>query len=184
MSDLIETKNLEWKPIAKKVLQPTVIGNLCEVTSISPENTKADFIVLDTPDWVIVIPELNENFLMVEQWRHGNSCMSREFPGGVVNKGELAEDGARRELLEETGFLANELIHLGTMSPNPALFSNRVHFYLAKDLVQKGEQNLDEEEYVSFLKVPKQEVIENMGSELYCHGLMASALMFYLRRKG
>ena len=173
--------NLCWKPCGKNILQKTPIGSLCEIESISPENEKAKYIVLDTPDWVIVIPELDDCFLMVEQWRHGANQICREFPGGVIDKGETPEQGALRELLEETGYKPRKLTKLGSMSPNPAIMSNHVHFFLAQDLEKVGNQDLDADEYVNFYKEKKAQVIKNMGSSVYQHGLMASALMFYLR---
>jgi len=180
-NELQSNINLCWKPLEKTVLQKTPIGSLCEVESLSPENEKSKYIVLDAPEWVIVIPELEDCFFMVEQWRHGANQLCKEFPGGVIDKGETPEQGALRELLEETGYKPGKLTKLGSMSPNPAIMSNRVHFFLAEDLEKVGNQELDPDEYVSFFKEKKTEVIKNMGNELYQHGLMASALMFYLR---
>ena len=68
--------NLCWKPCGKNILQKTPIGSLCEIESISPENEKAKYIVLDAPDWVIVIPELDDCFLM---------------GSGAITVGELGE---------------------------------------------------------------------------------------------
>lgn len=173
--------NLKWQPLGKKILQKTSIGSLCEIESLSPEKEKSNYIVLDTPDWVIVIPEIDDCFLMVEQWRHGANQLCKEFPGGVIDEGETPEQGALRELLEETGYKPKKLTKLGSMSPNPAIMSNHVHFFLAQDLVKEGKQELDADEYVSFFKETKENVINNMGDTLCQHGLMASALMFYLR---
>lgn len=174
-------EDLCWKPCGKNILQKTPIGSLCEIESVSPENEKAKYIVLDGPDVVIIIPELEDCFLMVEQWRHGSSEICKEFPGGVIDKGEAPEEAAFRELLEETGYKAGKLTKLGSMCPNPAIMSNHMYVFLAKDLEKVGNQNLDSDEYVKVFKEKKAQVIKNMGSSVYQHGLMASALMFYLR---
>ena len=104
--------NLIWKPFEKEVLRDTPIGALCQVKSLSPENKEGKYIVLDGPDVVIIIPELEDCFLMVEQWRHGSSEICKEFPGGVIDKGETPEQGALRELLEETGLIADRVENL------------------------------------------------------------------------
>jgi len=59
--------------------------------------------------------------------------------------------------------------------------ANRVHIFLAQDLVPLENQNLDDDEYVDVEKVPVQEVLEGMGRPPYVHALMASALTLYLR---
>ena len=53
----------------------------------------------------------------------------------------------------------------------------------ADDLEKVGNQDLDDDEFVQFFKEKKSDVIKNMGNEVYQHGLMASALMFYLTSK-
>lgn len=173
--------NLEWQQKDKVTLLSTAIATITETTSISPDKTTGRYIVMDAPDWVIVIPELTETneFLMVKQWRHGIQRLSIEFPGGVIDKNESIEDAAKRELQEETGYTTNHLIHLGSLSPNPAIMSNTVHIFLAQDLTKTSEQDLDSDEYVDFLKMSKQEVFEKMGTKDFPHALMSSALNLY-----
>jgi 8-oxo-dGTP pyrophosphatase MutT (NUDIX family) len=120
---------------------------------------------------------------MVHQWRYGSAELSVEFPGGVVEKGEDPEAGARRELEEETAHRAGRLIKFGSLRPNPAIMSNTVHFYLAEDLIPLSRQNLDEDEFVDVLRISEKEVIANMGKPPYIHSLSAAALAFYLIRK-
>ena len=117
---------------------------------------------------------------MVKQWRHGEKALSIEFPGGVIDEGESPEDGARRELKEETGAVAGKLVHLGTVNPNPALFANHFHIYCAKDLDFTGTQNLDSDEFLDYMLMDQKEVIKKMGSKEFPHALMASALCLYL----
>ncbi len=176
----MENENLEWNEIEKTELMKTRVMTVCQTTSISPDGKKGNFIVNDAPDWVIVIAEKGENFLMVKQWRHGEKHLSVEFPGGVIDKGETPEQAARRELKEETSFEAGKLEYLGKMNPNPALFRNHSHIFAASELTSSGKQNLDDDEYVSYFEIPKSEVIEKMGSEDFNHALMAAALLRYM----
>ena len=81
-------EKLKWKTGETKSLLKTVV---CEVTSrhnTSSTGAEGDYIVMKAPDWVIVVAEHENNFLMVKQWRHGEKALSVEFPGGVIDKGE------------------------------------------------------------------------------------------------
>ena len=177
---------LTWEEESRK----TVFS--CSIFSISErfcrhdgENLKT-FTVLDTSDWAIVIPVLEtargREFVMVRQWRHGAQELSLEFPGGVFEKSENALQAAARELLEETGFCAKKMEKLGEFSPNPAIMSNRVHFFLAQDLAPPSAQNLDEDEYVEVETVPWEEVFRGMGKPPYIHALMGTAMSLYMAK--
>ena len=103
------SRDFSWKTIGEEKAFSTPIfdGYLADRTG--PEGRKGRFVWLDSPDWVVIIPWLLvdgiPHFIMEEQWRHGPCRMTREFPAGLVDKGEEAAAAAGRELLEETGML-------------------------------------------------------------------------------
>ena len=170
-------QNLEWKIENERELLKTVVFTVNETTSISPKGEEGHYIIMDAPDWVIVIPEIDGNFLMVKQWRHANNSLSIEFPGGVINPGEEPAVAAKREMEEETGYRAEKLTYLGNANPNPALMKNRVHFFAAENLKKIGLQHLDADEFVEFMEIPCAEVYEKIGSPEYPHALMMAALL-------
>ena len=172
------TTNLEWKEIKKDEILKTQVFTVSKTQSISPEGETGNYIVMDANDWVITIPVLGEYFLMVEQWRHGEKKLSIEFPGGVIEKGEDPKVAAMRELKEETGYVSNKLVYLGSMNPNPALMCNHVHFFAAYELENSGKQNLDSDEFINILKLKRSEVFEKLGTEKFQHALMGTALAF------
>ncbi len=180
MKDL---SKLEWTETDSKVILHTRVFDVTERTSLSPEGKKGTYIVNNAPDWAIIIPVYEDNFLMVKQWRHGEKKVSIEFPGGVIEKGEDIQKGIERELLEETGAVAKKITKLAAVNPNPALFSNHVHIFCAEDLTFTGKQNLDEDEYLNCIKIPQEKVISEMGSSEYPHALMMAALFAWLRYK-
>ncbi|MDR0389797.1 MAG: NUDIX hydrolase [Spirochaetaceae bacterium] len=179
---------LVWSVQNQKKVFSCPVFSVRDIVSLSPGGDRAHFSVIDAADWAIIIPLLEKDgrkyFVMVRQWRHGTQTISLEFPGGVIERGEDPLAGARRELLEETGYSAGKIQKLGELSPNPAIMSNRVHFFMGTELVDSGKQSLDEDEFVEIELTPEEEVIRAIGQPPYVHALMASALSFYLGGRG
>ena len=180
-------KDLQWQVKNSEELCKTPVFTINTVTSVSPDNNEGKYIVLDAPDWVITIPVLTVNgkrhFLLVKQWRHGANKLSIEFPGGVINKGEEPSCAALRELAEETGYTAKKLKHLKSVYPNPAIMSNKCHFFLAEELTNTEKRNLDKDEYITVMTVDEQTLLNEMGEDKTTHALMSTALFFYLQSR-
>lgn len=180
---MMNKTDLKWSITDSKLLLHTPIFDVNEQHEVAATGIEGDYVAMDAPDWAMVIAEYRGSFVLVRQWRHSAECLSLEFPGGMVDDGEDAATASRRELMEETGFEAGRLTHLGTVSPNPALFKNRFHVYLAEDLKQTGTQSLDHDELLTYELMPTDEVIRHYGKGEFAHALMGTALMFYLRHR-
>ena len=91
----------------------------------------------------------------VRQYRAGTDTVTLELPGGMVDPEDANTVVAgRRELLEETGYSANEFLDLGFVDPNPALQSNRCGTVLALNAHSVGPQQLDGSEEIDLACVP------------------------------
>jgi 8-oxo-dGTP pyrophosphatase MutT (NUDIX family) len=65
--------------------------------------------------------------VLIRQLRQGSQAVTLEIPGGLVDPGETPTQAGARELREETGYLTRELVHMGQVNPNPALYNNICH---------------------------------------------------------
>lgn len=85
-----------------------------------------------TRDYVSVLAVTAEaSFVLVRQYRAAVERITLELPGGHVDQGDTPENAARKELREETGFIAGEFIPLGELAPDTGRLGNRMWCFFA-----------------------------------------------------
>ena len=116
--------------------------------------------VVEHPGGVGILP-VDENGVcyMVRQFRYPFSRQLLEIPAGKLEYGEDPLECAVRELSEETGFTADELIYLGKCLTSPGFSSETLHIYLARGL-HAGRAHLDEDEFLNVEKHSLSELCE------------------------
>ncbi|MEQ6036495.1 NUDIX hydrolase [Staphylococcus saccharolyticus] len=102
-----------------------------------------------------VTPE-NE-VLLVKQFRKPIEKPLLEIPAGKLESGEDRIEAAKRELQEETGYIASDLELITDMYGSPGFSSEKLTIYFANQLIE-GEMNLDEDEFVELHKLPIKDV--------------------------
>ena len=188
----IDTMHLYWASEKPEKIFKCPIFEVSKVRRVSQDGRVGDFITLDCPEWVVIIPIYKDEdgvvrVIVEQQYRHGSDSVTREFPAGLVEKDEDALTAAKRELLEETGLEAGRVTLLGNLSPNNAFMSNRQYFFLAEELSKVSGQSLDQNEEIDILSLPLEDVINEMGTNLSDTALMMAAtglLMKEERRRG
>lgn len=174
---------ITWKKVESKEIADCRVFRVREDLSENSETgEKANFFVIENPDWVnIIAVTKNDKVVLIEQFRQGTEEITLEIPGGMIDKGEDAAKCAERELLEETGFSAKEIIYLGKSRPNPAIQSNWIYHFYAKDCEKTGDTKFDEHESIN-TQLTKLSEIENLiESEKITHSLVLAG--FYRLEK-
>ncbi len=148
---------------------------------IESEDHKATFSIIEAPDWINVIALTEEDeIVLVEQYRYGIEEPTLELPGGMVDFGEHPKETSIRELKEETGFAGTEVINLGKVSSNPAIFTNYTHTYLIKNCKRVSDQNLDGNERINVQVIPLDEFLDLVANGEVHHSLVVAAVAKYL----
>lgn len=91
------------------------------------------FTSIRKADGVGIITIQDQSVLLVEQYRHIVGSRMLELPGGRIEERETPEEAARRELAEECGFIAGEMMLLGSFHPFPSLLSEKVHIFYTEN---------------------------------------------------
>lgn len=101
----------------------------------------------------------NGNLVMERQFRYPLHREFIELPAGKIDDGEDILVTAQRELLEETGYVASEWVHLTTAWPCIGYSDERMEYFLARGLKHVG-RNLDEGEFLEVFELSPTEAME------------------------
>ncbi len=101
------------------------------------------------------------NVPLVKQFRYPLQKLLLEIPAGKLEPGEDPVQAARRELSEETGYEAEELIDLGSAVASPGFCDEVLHMYLARGLRPIG-QHLDQDEFLDVVTMPFDELVRQV----------------------
>lgn len=145
-----------WRTIVKKVFKDPN-GERMEAYTKDPLGSHAFAVIALTPDNKVVINEM---------FRPGPGIVMYELPGGGSSDGDkdLAQ-GALRELREETGYVSEDIEHLGKVYKDA--WGNVEHnFFIARNCVQSAEQELDKEEFIEPKEITIEQLLKNARASL------------------
>jgi 8-oxo-dGTP pyrophosphatase MutT (NUDIX family) len=175
----------KWKTLKSKNILQNKIFSFNEEQVLSPKNKKFPVWVMKVPTWINIIPVTNDNkIIMVKQYRFGNKEITLEIPGGMSEPNEDPKSAAIREMKEETGYTSENVIEIGSVSPNPALMNNLAITYLAFDVERTSIQNLDTMEDIEIIEIDLEEVPRLIQNKTINHALVVSAFYFFDKYKG
>ncbi len=148
-----------------------------------PDGTRSEREIVEHPGGVTVIPYTSEGkIVMVEQYRHAAEQVMLELPAGRLEKGEKAEVGGRRELKEETGYSAGEMIYLFDFYTTPGYSSECLNLYLAKKLT-RGDQQLEKGEFLTIKEIDPGEIMDLILSGKIKDSKTIIGLMAFLQQE-
>lgn len=173
-----------WKRIRSKSSRSFRVFSIRTDTTISPRTgRKHDFYIIESNDWVNVIPlTADHEVVMIKQYRHGSGEVTLEIPGGLVEAGDTSKQAAARELLEETGYRAKRWTKIGVVNPNPALFNNRCSTFLAQDIQKVSGPSPDQTEDIEVIRISLANIPGLILKGKIDHAMVITAFTHYFFR--
>lgn len=169
-----------WKVLSSKELFSSGLFQLKSDQCELPDGrVMPNYYVMEFPDWVNILPVTKEGqVILIRQYRHASGQEHLEIPGGSTDP-RLKESvlaGARREMLEETGFDSEDIVKVASHYPNPALQTNQMHTYIAFNCEKVQEQNLDEFEDLSLYFCSVSQLEEHLLKGDINHSIMMASV--------
>jgi 8-oxo-dGTP pyrophosphatase MutT (NUDIX family) len=142
-----------------------------------------EYHLMQVPDWVCVacLTEAGD-LVLVRQYRHGVARTTLELPAGAIDAGEEPLVAAKRELAEETGYLASQWLSLGSLNPETTRHSHRAHLFLARGARLSSEQALDPTEDIEVVTLSPESLAERFEAGEFSHAVHVAAWMLAVRR--
>ena len=149
---------------------------VCEGAIVTLRRDKAQLIngqvvsreVVEHPGGVAILPLYRDGTVsIVRQFRYPFRQVVTELPAGKLERGEDHRPAALRELEEEVGVRAGELIYLGYLYTSPGFSTEVLHMYLARDL-EPGVCHPDDDEFLECERIPFDQLVEQVVSGVIC----------------
>jgi NTP pyrophosphohydrolases including oxidative damage repair enzymes len=176
--------NFKEEKISEKTIYDGAVFKVHVDDVLLPNGKPSKREVVEHIGGVCIAAKTADNqYFMVRQYRYPHNRIFLEFPAGKKEKGEDPLVGAKRELLEETGYLAEHWEYLGSCIPTPAYDTEVIDFYYAENLSFQG-QDLDPEEFIE-VKTYSLEELEEMARNHEIKDAKSLCLLYhlYLRKK-
>ncbi|MGH9618018.1 MAG: NUDIX hydrolase [Acidobacteriaceae bacterium] len=116
------------------------------------------------------------------QYRHAAGQYMWEIPAGRKEPEEATLPGAKRELLEETGYIAKRWTKLARFYVSPGFLGEWMQVYLAEGL-SCGESAPDEDEYIQHRQIPLSQALQWVESGKIIDAKSIVAILMYVRRR-
>ena len=139
-------------------------------------------IVEHVPGAAVVAVDHAGQVLLVRQPRPAVGASLLELPAGLVDPGETPIETARRELEEETGFVADRLEPLVAFYTSPGFTDELLHVFAASGLHETATRHDDEEE-IELVRLPLEAAIERVMRGEISDAKTVTGLLAYARRR-
>jgi ADP-ribose pyrophosphatase len=144
-----------------------------------PDGRQSSFEIIRHPGGAAVLPVLPDGrVLLIRQFRPAIGEMIYEIPAGRLEPGESAQECAGRELMEEVGYSAAQIVPLGGFWSTVGFCDEYIHLFLGRDLTFT-EQNLEPDEIIELCPMTFAEALEKVKDGEILDSKTQLALLLY-----
>jgi ADP-ribose pyrophosphatase len=179
-----EGKRQKWKVLStREIFRSSIFRFRTDQCELPDGRVMPNYYVMEFPDWVNIVPVTEDNrIVLVEQYRHASGEVCLEIPGGSTDP-RLNEDpkkAALRELVEETGYVPDDVRLVGRHRPNPAMQNNVMHTFVGTGCKLLEKTCFDAYEDIRVVTKPIPEVIDMVVSGEINHTIVVASLLYAL----
>ncbi len=126
----------------------------------------------------------DDEVVFARQYKHGFGEFVLELPAGAIEDGEEPLACAKRELEEETGYVASEFKPIAEYIADPTSSTGKLFLFLARGAVPEGVRSLDPTEDIDTVLVPLGRVIDEVRNGHVCTQSQVAAIYAVLDTLG
>lgn len=138
------------------------------------------YLSVETPsDAVLVLPITpSGKYILTLEYRYPVRETLLSVPGGYIDAQESLEESAARELLEETGYTAENYRLLGSAYPYAGISSQKIHYVLAENAVLKHAPQREVSEQIEIIEISHQELAAKIAGGIPVDGNLCTILFY------
>lgn len=166
---------------SRRIYKGRVVGLRVDTVQLPDGRVSQRELVEHSASVSIVPLDREMNVLLVRQYRKAVEQTLLEVTAGGLEEGEAPEDGARRELEEETGYIADHMEHLASFFMSPGYCDEEMHVFLATGL-KEGQPHPESDESIEVVSVPIDSIPEMIQCGEIKDAKSIAALLLALER--
>jgi ADP-ribose pyrophosphatase len=146
---------------------------------VLPNEEEKTFSFIDFSQGVCILPITNNGeVICLKQYRHALKDWQWELPAGMIEPGHTPLDAAKKELEEETGYVAEHWLELGSFFPSPGSTTEEIHLFAAAGLTST-EQKLETGEQIELHTISMQALKDLVVNGEFKHGAGLATILRY-----
>lgn len=176
------SNEMKEERISSKIIHKGKAFSFCSDLVRLPDGNTTVKDYVKYPEAVAILAFLDERKIILErQYRYPVGRLLYEIPAGKIDDpSETKENAAKRELLEETGFIAKRLRHLFSYLPAVGYSTEIIHVFEAREL-QKSSKDPDADEFIEVVYFDFDEVLNKIKSSEILDAKTIISVLFYER---